>query len=33
MNDDQELHYDRIRRINVRDWLLALTDQDKAIYF
>ena len=26
MDDDPEVHYDGIRRINARDWLLGLTD-------
>jgi len=26
MDDDPEMHYDGIRRINARDWLLGLTD-------
>lgn len=27
MDDDPEVHYDGIRRINARDWLLSLTDK------
>ena len=26
MDEDPEVHYDGIRRINARDWLLGLTD-------